>query len=245
MPPAFRALLIEAVAVGSVATVATRFALTPVVAALAVGALGAAGALLWRMDRWWPVLLGAFPLAVWAGLTLSLPAWAWGVAALALVLAYGGVHRTQVPLFLSRRPVWDVVLAELPAPQPGARYRFLDLGSGLGGLPRHIGRSRPDVDADGVELAPLPVALGWLRQRLRPLPNVQLRRGDLWQEPVGNVDLAFAFLSPVPMPALWQRLSGELPRGALFISCEFAVPDVVPAATRIATDGRKLFLYRL
>ncbi len=244
MPPAFKALALELVAAGLVAAVATRVPLTPGIVAVAVGALGASGAALWRLDRWWPALLGLFPLAVYAALTLALPAWAWAAAAGAVLLAYGAVYRTQVPLFLSRRPVWEAVLAELPPPRAGARLRFVDLGSGLGGLPRFIARQRPDVDAVGVELAPLPVAIGWLRQRIAPVANAELRRGDLWREPLKRIDVAFAFLSPVPMPALWQRLRECLPAGATFVSCEFEVPGIEPAEIRPA-GTRRLFVYRL
>lgn len=243
MPPAFKALALELIALALVALAARGVDLPPGLWAALAGVLAALGALLWRMDRWWPWLLGVFPVAVAAALALAVPAWAWAAAAIALVLAYGGVHRTQVPLFLSRRTVWEAVLAELPPARAGQRLRFIDLGSGFGDLPRFIARRRPDVDAIGVELAPLPVAVAWLRQRFWPVANAELRRGDLWREPLAATDMVFAFLSPVPMPALWQRVRAALPAGATFISCEFAVPDVAPAAIRPAGE-RRLYVYR-
>ncbi len=97
------------------------------------------------MDRWWPPLLAALPPAVWFALKLSLPPWTWAIGALLLLAVYGGVYRTQVPLFLSRREVWEAVLGLLPAPRGDAAtpVRLVDLGSGLGALPRFIGRARP------------------------------------------------------------------------------------------------------
>lgn len=245
MTPALRALLLEALAVALVGAVLTQVALPGWGAALAVGALGGLGAWITRMDRWWPLLLATLPPAAWVALRLPVPPWAWALAGAALLLVYGGVYRTQVPLFLSRRSVWDAVLALLPPPVPGRRVRLVDLGSGLGGLPRFIAGRRADADCLGVELAPLPAALAALRGVLRPLPNARLARGDLWQVPLGDVDLAFAFLSPVPMPALWEHVSARLPAGATFVSCEFPVPGREADAVLPVEGSRTLFVYRM
>lgn len=244
MPPALRALLLTTAAAALVGLLATQVALAGWVIAAAVGALAAAGARLLRMDRWWPPLLLVLPAGVWLGQRLSVPAGAWAAGALLLLAAYGGVYRTQVPLFLSRRTVWESVLRLLPAPSGGARYRFVDLGSGFGGLPRFLGRHRGDVDCLGVELAPLPALLAWVRSRVMPLSNVRLERTDLWQVPLGQIDLAFAFLSPVPMAALWQKARTEMRAGSALVSCEFEIPDVSPSQV-IETGSRRLFLYRI
>jgi SAM-dependent methyltransferase len=244
MPPALLALLLGAGATVLVGLVLTRIPLPHWAAALAIGVAAGGGAWLLRMDRWWPPLLAGFPLAIWLALQLPVAPWIWGCAGLLMVLAYGAVYRTQVPLFLSRRAVWETVLAELPPPHPGRRLRFVDLGSGLGGLPRFIARSRPDVDCSGVELAPLPAAIAWLRQRTAPLPNVRLSRGDLWSEPLEEVDLVFAFLSPVPMPALGRKAAAELRAGGTLVSCEFPVPDATPTAVRESGGQRRLYVYR-
>lgn len=252
MPPALRALLALLVAAAVVGFAAARWPLPPVAAVTATGVLAACGAALLRLDRWWPPLLGAFPFALWGALALDLPAWTHALALGVLLLVFRGVHRTQVPLFLSRREVWDAVLTLLPPPAATAdptvsatrRPRLVDLGSGLGGLPRHIARQRPDCDCVGIELAPLPALVARLRQRLAPLPNLRLLQGDLWRLPLGDVDVAFAFLSPVPMPALWDKARAELRPGALLVSCEFPVPGVA-AAQEIAARGRRLYVYRL
>jgi SAM-dependent methyltransferase len=244
MPPALRALLVLLVAAALVGFVALRWPLPPVAAVTATGVLAAGGAALLRLDRWWPPLLGGFPFALWGALALDLPAWAYALALGALLLVFRGVHRTQVPLFLSRREVWDAVLTLLPPPAPGRRPRIIDLGSGLGGLPRHLARVRPDCDCVGVELAPLPAWFAHLRQRVRPVPNLQFARGDLWSHRLDDADVAFAFLSPVPMPALWRKASAEMRPGSMLVSCEFPVPGVEPAEVVRATN-RPLYVYRV
>lgn len=244
MPPALRAVLLGMGATLLVGLVLTRLPLPPWAAVLAIGALAGCGAWLLGMDPWWPPMLAGFPPAIWLALQLPAAPWAWALAGLLVVLLYGAVYRTQVPLFLSRPAVWKGVLAELPPPQQGRRLRLVDLGSGLGGLPRFIARSRPDVDCSGVELAPLPAVIAWLRQRIAPLPNVRLARGDLWSEPIADADLVFAFLSPVPMAALGRKVAAEMRAGSLFVSCEFPLPDASPTAVRRSEGRRSLYVYR-
>lgn len=245
MPPVFRALLCLAVAAALTLALGVRLRpLSPWAAASLAGVLAAGLGALVRLPRWWWALLAAFPAAALVALRLDLPAWSYGLAAGLLAVTYGSVHRTRVPLFLSRRAVWATVADLLPPPSPDRRLRFVDLGSAFGGLPRFVARRRPDVDALGVEAAPLPALAAAMRQRLFPVGGTVLRRGDLWATPLGDVDLAFAFLSPVPMPELWRKVEREMRSGALFVSCEFPVPDVAP--TRIVDDGhRPLYVYRV
>lgn len=244
MPPVLRALFALLLACGLTLIELTRFhPPSPWLPALAAGVLAAGFGAVFGLQRWWWWLLAAFPVAALGALQLDLPPWLYGVAAGLLAATYGSVHRTRVPLFLSRRAVWDRVSELLPPPAPERRLRFVDLGSAFGGLPRHIARRRPDADCLGVEAAPLPAWLGILRQRLRPVPGATLRRGDLWTTPLHDVDLAFAFLSPVPMPELWRKVQLEMRPGTLFVSCEFPVPTVEPL--RVLADGhRPLYVYQ-
>ena len=73
----------------------------------------------------------------------------------------------------------------------------------------------------------------------------EIRRGDLWKTDVSQEDVVYAFLSPAPMAALWQKLSTEMKPGSLFVSNSFAVPDVDPEEIWELSDSRKtrLFLY--
>ena len=59
-------------------------------------------------------------------------------------------------------------------------------------------------------------------------------------------DVVYAFLSPAPMPRLWEKVQREMRPGTLFISNRFIVPGVKPHQ-RIATGepGVNLYVWRL
>ena len=71
----------------------------------------------------------------------------------------------------------------------------------------------------------------------------EIRRGDLWKTDVAQEDMVYAFLSPAPMAALWQKLKTEMKPGSLFVSNSFAVPDVDPDEIWELQDARKTKLY--
>jgi SAM-dependent methyltransferase len=168
------------------------------------------------------------------------PGWYLAVFAL-LVLVYWSSFRSRVPLYLSNRPTAAALLELIPR---RAGVRFLDLGSGTGGLLRTLARQRPDCRFCGIENAPLP----WLLSRLAgPPPNLRLHRGDFWRENLGDYDVVYAFLSPVPMPRLWEKARAEMRPGTLLVSNSFAVPDAAAGEIREVGDrrGTRLHCYRL
>ena len=208
--------------------------------ALAAGACGIVAMLLGyiaALDRWWlPIQLGFVP-ALWLMLTLNIhPAIYGGIFGL-LLLVYWSTFRTRVPLYLSNAETWRAIEALLPAPDAARPLRFIDLGCGLGGLLAHLAASRPRDHFTGVELAPLPVLVSALR--LARHPNCTVRWRSLWKEDLADIDVAFAFLSPVPMPALWQKARAEMQPGSLFISSSFGVPGQTPDRIIKVEDSRQ------
>jgi SAM-dependent methyltransferase len=213
----------------------------PLVPALIQGTTAALIAYLQRAPRWWlPIHLGFAPLAVIVqGFDIA-PGWFLG-AFILLLLVFWRTDQSRVPLFLTNRRTATALAALLPA----ASIKVIDLGCGAGGLLRHLAKARPDCRFVGIEHAPLPWLLAFLRTR--GMDNVSIRRGDFWQESLAGYDLVYAFLSPAPMPRLWQKARTEMAPGALLISNSFAVPDteatkVIEVADRRAT---RLYLYRI
>lgn len=213
--------------------------------------VGACSAVVGRalgLERWWSVFLMLLPLLFVQLLSLELGA-AWYFALFAtLLLVYGSTFSTRVPLYLAGPKVRAALLAVLPAQRatPG-RLSFIDLGSGLGGVVLSLARARPDAEFLGVELAPLPALLGWCRGRLSGLPNAQLRHESLWNVDISDADVVYAFLSPVPMPALWDKARREMKEGALLVSNSFVVPGV-PADRVIEIDdarGSRLHVWEI
>ena len=195
-----------------------------------------------RMRAWWLLMQALFvPALVLAqGLQLE-PAW-YLAGFVGLVLVYWSTYTTQVPLYLSRRQVWRAVQAQLPAT---SGLRCIDLGSGLGGWVRYLAQQRGDCDFKGIEAAPLPYWMARLRTCLQP--NATIRWGNFWQHDLSAYDVVFAYLSPVPMPDLWDKVQREMRPGTLFISYRFAVPGATPSAVVELQDfGRtQLYLWRL
>lgn len=127
-------------------------------AAFLQGALAAI--LSWRrLAPWWIAIQFVFAPALIAAQSLQVPP-LFFLAAFALLLGlYWTTFRTQVPFYPSGPRTWESVAGLLPQ-QP---VRFIDIGSGLGGLVLDLARRRPESSFTGIEVAPLP----WAASRAR------------------------------------------------------------------------------
>lgn len=207
------------------------------------GLVAAGAGLALGLAWWWlPINLLFAPAVIMQLSSGASPSW-YLAAFLLLLLVYGGVARSGVPLYLSSRRAWRAVAAHLPE-QPG--FRFVDLGSGLGGVVAHLGRRRPDGDFLGIEAAPLPFALGWLRARATGR-NCRIEWGSFWALDLAQADVVYAYLSPRPMSEVWRKVYAEMRPGTLFISNTFAVPGIAPSEILQLDDlhRSKLYVYRL
>jgi hypothetical protein len=185
-----------------------------------------------RLPTWWiPLNSLLIPAAVVVH-RLGLPPSLFLAGFVLLALVFWTTFRTRVPLYLSSRSAGEKLAELLP---DAAEVRLLDLGCGFGGLLLQLARLRPLARFEGVEIAPLPALVAWLR--LRRVPECRVRRGDLWRLDLAQYDVVYAFLSPAPMPALWDKVRREMRPGTLFVSNSFPVPGVGPDGV-IALAGR-------
>lgn len=218
-------------------------ATSPLVIALSCGAIAAALSYTAGQDTWWlPIQLLFAPALVWM-LSLNLPAYWFLIAFLILLAIYWSTFRSQVPLYLSSRKIWRALELLLPQAASDKTFRFMDLGSGLGGVLTHLARMRRDGRFYGMEAAPLPFLLSWLRIKLGGYRNCQVQWGDLWSCDLAQYDVVFAYLSPVPMEQLWDKAKREMRPGTLFISNTFEVPDHPPPQTFTVDDLHRSTLY--
>lgn len=243
LPPSVAALLLQVAAVLIVGFLLRQggWVLSPLLFTLLCGGVAAGLTYAARLARWWLPIQFAFVPALYLALQAALPSWIYLSAFLIMLAVYWSTFRTQVPLYLSSRKVWQALETLLPVQQPDRRFRFMDLGSGLGGVQAYLSRVRPDGDYDGVEAAPLPFLWSWLRLRLRP--NCRVSWGSLWESDLSRYDVVFAYLSPVPMAELWQKAQREMRPGSVFISSTFAVPEFPPQQQVSVEDLHHSTLY--
>lgn len=211
-------------------------------AALTHGVLAAALGQWLGLRRWWLVLNLAFAPGLLALQSREWPAWWFLAAFCVLLLINWNSFRERVPLYLSgarTRQQLSRRLARLPPD-----FRLVDLGCGLGSALAQLARDYPQARLVGVETAPLVFLLAWLR--CLPYHNCQIRYRSLWNEPLGDYDVVYCFLSPAPMAALWDKARCEMRAGSLLISNSFEVPGV-PAPEVITLndwrDSRLLLWY--
>lgn len=206
------------------------------------GLLAAVIGQLLGLPRWWlPINLCFVP-----GLVLlqdhSLPSWLLLPGFVALLLLNWNALFERVPLYLTG-PAAEQQLSQRLALLPEG-FRFIDLGSGLGGTLLRLARAYPHGHFVGVETAPLAFFLCRLRCLLQPNCRVYWR--SFWREPLDQYDVAYCFLSPAPMPALWNKACAEMRADALLISNSFEVPGVEAEEVLPLDDWRhsRLLIWR-
>jgi SAM-dependent methyltransferase len=122
---------------------------------------------------------------------------------------------------------------------------LLDLGCGDGRVLRKV-RKRYGVQAVGFEMNPL----AYLKARLACLGirGVEIRLQNFWKADIKEADIVFCYLFPDVMKALSTKLKKELKPGAVIVSCNFALPDLIPE--QVLSPGNSLhndpiYIYRI
>jgi len=215
----------------------TDIFLTPLL--LVQGTLASGLSYRFRLPPWWWLIQFFFLPAVVAAGAFHFPPLLYLAAFLLLLLFYWSTFKTQVPLYLSGRRAWRCVAEQLPVSAP---FRFIDMGSGLGGLPLYLKSARPTGEYHGVEVAPAP----WLISRLRAVlsgKKVQFMRLDYSQLDLADYDVVFVFLSPAVMSAVWKKARAEMRSGAVLLSLSFPVEEMAPDFIVQVAPGKRHMLY--
>lgn len=243
-PSALRQLALQAAALIAVLSLAWPYfglrgeALPWPESALAVGTVALIFARMTRQPWWWQLIHAFFTPLAWATSTLGIaPGW-FLLAFILMLLVYRGAVTGQIPLYFSNAAT-IAALAVLAGDRPG--LRFIDLGAGIGSSIVPLCRLLPDAQLTGIENAPASWLIGWLRTRR--FPACSWRMGNFWQISLGHFDLVYAFLSPVPMSALWDKVQREMSPGSLFVSNSFAIPGVDASEIIEVDDTRQTRLY--
>jgi hypothetical protein len=202
--------------------------------------IGLVAGLIARLARqpWWRQLIHLlFAPLFWGASQLSIsPLW-YLAAFVVLLLVFRSAARGQIPLYPSGRGAarrLSLLLARDSA--------LLDAGAGVASLLLPLARMRPDLRLVGIENAPLPWLIGWLRTCGS---GIDWRWGDFWQHSLSPYQAVYCFLSPAPMPELWRKVCWEMQPGSLFISNAFPVPGIEADTLRARESGLTLYIYRI
>ncbi|MDP2760130.1 MAG: class I SAM-dependent methyltransferase [Sideroxyarcus sp.] len=271
LPPSVIALLLQSAAFSLVWLSVRPLGLhvTALVFALLCGTLAAALSRIAGLARWWLFIQLAFAPALVLVLALGIPPGFFLAAFFVMLAVYWSTFRTQVPLYLSSKKIWQALERLLPSTAGGdgenygqginnpkssptlspsieerkSQFTFVDLGSGIGGVLTHLAQTHPQGHYHGVEAAPLPFIWSWLRIKFGGYRQCTVHWGSLWGSDLSRYDVVFAYLSPVPMGRLWHKAKQEMRPGSLFISNTFAVPDHPPQETVSVDDLHRSTLY--
>lgn len=208
-----------------------------------VWALALAGMLsvlcsLWGQTWWRRAWIGlGFVGSLLASGALSMPAWAWLLALLTLLLIYPLNAWRDAPLFPTPHSVLNQLAASTQL-APGALV--LDAGCGLGDGLIALRQALPQARWHGLEWS-------WPLRALCALrcPWARVRQGDIWQADWSGYDLVYLFQRPESMPKAAAKARAELRRGSYLVSLEFEATQLPVHAKLDAGAGRPLWVYRM
>ena len=246
--PVLKALLVQcsAIPLSVIATglIVQRFEIgSAMIASLLLlqGAIAAGITKIFKLAIWWIGMQFFFPITLYYALQIHLPPIFFLAAFLGLLTVYWTTFRTQVPFYPSNETVWAAVLSRMP---PDSSLRFIDIGSGVGGLAMNIAFHRPFYEVTGVEIAPVPWLLSKLRNNIKGLDCLFLRK-NYERMDLSCYDVVFAYLSPAAMPKLWKKLEEEMQPGSIFFSYEFIIEGIEPSELIVSADNtRPLYMWR-
>jgi hypothetical protein len=157
-------------------------------------------------------------------------------------LVFWGTVKGDVPLFLSSSAVVNEILSIVRRENAG---NFADIGAGIGTVIIPMAIHLPTLRIMAMERAPIPWLIAFFR--CRQYMNVDVRLCSLWDANLTEYAVVFAFLSPLVMLKVGEKVAREMQEGSLFVSAEFPVPEWLPEVAIEIDDTRKtrLFCYRI
>lgn len=186
---------------------------------------------------WWRWIQFFLPIGLYVGVLIEFsPIWAL-VLFIAVWLVFSNAFKERVPLYLTNITTREALKTLVKRKR---NIRFLDLGCGLGGNVAFMSQQKSVVESHGVETAPVPYMISKLITSFR---GGQTFAMDMWKTELAYYDVVYAFLSPEPMPRLWEKVQDEMLPGSTFVSNSFAVPGIEPTEVWELSDERKTILY--
>jgi hypothetical protein len=178
-----------------------------------------------------------FPLSLLLSGAVSLPAWAWLLPLVIVVMVYPMNAWRDAPLFPTPAEALMGMATSAPL-KPGAS--ILDAGCGLGHGLRALRSAYPQATLYGIEWS-------WPLRALTALlcPWAKIRQGDMWGADWSTHDMVYLFQRPETMPRAVEKAAAELRPGAWLASLEFPAEDLQATAVLRTVEGKPVWLYRV
>lgn len=212
-----------------------RVGLSVLVALAAACACGVVLSLLG--GSWWRrAIIGlGFPLSLALVGGATLPAWAWLLPLVLLLLIYPLNAWRDAPLFPTPAHALRDLAMQAPLPPD---VLVLDAGCGLGDGLKALREAYPQAQLNGLEWS-------WPLRGLCALrcPWARIRQGDIWRADWRPYALVYLFQRPESMARAVDKARAELDAGSWLVSLEFEAPALQPQAVFRCPDGRSVWLY--
>jgi hypothetical protein len=243
IPIIFLAVLIQAIAFGCLVALVWLLPLlieppyNPLFLSLIMGLMATLFSYLIKLPKWWLWLQLFFPIIAYLVIREELNPLYGLLIFVLLLLIFSNSFVNRVPLYLTNtktRLALSKLIKDL------SEVNFIDLGSGLGGNVVYMFKQPQVKTSVGVETAPLPYLLSKINCFLN---GGEIYAEDLWTTSLQNFNLVYVFLSPQPMPKLWQKIVVEMDKDSVLVSNSFSIPGVTPSEIWELSDRRKTNLY--
>lgn len=121
--------------------------------------------------------------------------------------------------------------------------RFLDLGSGWGGMVLNLAKQMPEWQVDGIEQSPTPWVVSNCRSTGKTFGNYRFFIGPMQRFHLKNYDVVYLNLPRETMNIMLPRLVRALQDDTLIISYPHPLPRI-PNPDIITVDHHRIYLYR-
>jgi SAM-dependent methyltransferase len=181
-------------------------------------------------------IAAGFPLSLLLSGSIALPAWAWLLPLLLILLIYPMNAWRDAPLF----PTPALALRALEQHVPLApNALILDAGCGLGHGLHALRLAYPAAQLVGIEWS-------WPLRLLTAVrcPWATIRQGDIWKANWHSYDMVYLFQRPESMPRAVAKARTELKPGAWLVSLEFKAEELQAQARVQTVEGKPVWLYQ-
>ena len=200
------------------------------------------------LKKWWIIINIIFLPAIVIFNQFQISPLVFLIGFVVVLLLNWNSFRERVPLYLTDEKtilkLKEILSNELTIEKKDS-FVFVDLGSGLANTLLVLAKQFPQAKFEGVETAPLVFLISYIRCLLQK--NCRIRYQSIWDTDLSAYDVVYCFLSPVPMPKIWQKAKGEMSMGSLLISNTFEIPGVQVSKEIDLKNWRqsKLYIWRI